>query len=57
MYDIVSFRQYHSHLPVSCAIFYDFAYDIIYISYTYHTEYAMASVSYDMTHDIRAYKP
>ncbi len=30
---ISSFWQYHSHLPVSCAIFYDFAYDIICISY------------------------
>jgi hypothetical protein len=27
------------------------------ISYIYHTESAMMAVSYDMSHQIRAYKP
>ncbi len=33
MYDIISFWQHHSHLPVSCAILFHIAYDFIYISY------------------------
>ncbi len=54
IYDIISFFQYQSHLPVSCAIFmtYQTRYHIHFIR-----ESALISVSYDKSHEIIAYNP